>query len=72
MVAIVYKCGVLFVMVKKFIMNIFKKFYPFLLGLLIVIILIGKASTYGFWSITVLFAYFIGYFKLTKFHIDEK
>lgn len=53
-------------------MNIFKNFYPFLLGLLIVIILIGKASTYGFWSITVLFAYFIGYFKLTKFHIDEK
>ena len=43
------------------------KYYPFCLGLLVCISLIGKSSQYGFWSFSVLLAYIIGYFKLTNF-----
>lgn len=47
------------------------KYYPFWLGLIICLILIGKAAQYGLWSYAVLLAYLIGYFNLTKFHKDE-
>lgn len=46
----------------------FNKYYPFWLGLIICVILIGKSAQYGLWSFSVLLAYLIGYFKLTKFN----
>lgn len=49
-------------------MKIINKYYPFYLGLIVCIILIGKSSQYGYWSFSLLIAYLIGYFKLTKFH----
>lgn len=49
-------------------MSNIKKYYPFWLGLIVCLILIGKSSQYGFWSFSVLGAYLIGYFKLTKLH----
>jgi hypothetical protein len=52
--------------------SIFLKYYPFCLGLLVCIILIGKSSQYGFWSFSVLLAYIIGYFKLTNFEQFKK
>jgi len=48
--------------------EIFLKSYPFLLGLIVCLILIGKSAEYGFWSFSVLGAYIIGYYKLTKLH----
>jgi len=47
---------------------IFLKYYPFWLGLIICVMLIGKSSQYGLWSFSVLLAYLMGYFKLTKFN----
>jgi hypothetical protein len=52
--------------------KIFLKYYPFWLGLLVCIILIGKSSQYGLWSFSVLSAYIIGYFKLTNFEQFKK
>ena len=48
--------------------NTFLKYYPFWLGLLLCLALIGKSAEYGLWSFSVLSAYIIGHFKLTKFH----
>jgi hypothetical protein len=48
--------------------KIFLKYYPFWLGLLVCITLIGKSSQYGLWSFSVLLAYIVGYFKLTNFN----
>lgn len=52
-------------------MKTINKYYPFILGLLICLILIGKSSQHGLWSFSVLTVYLIGYFKLTKFHDDK-
>lgn len=49
-------------------MKIIKKYYPFWLGLAVCIILIGKSAQYELLSFSVLLAYLIGYFKLTKLH----
>jgi hypothetical protein len=46
----------------------FTKYYPFWLGLLVCIVLIGKSAEHDLWSFSVLAAYTIGYFKLTKFN----
>jgi hypothetical protein len=46
----------------------FLKYYPFWLGLIVCLILIGRSAQYGLWSFSVLSAYGIGYYRLTKFH----
>lgn len=44
-----------------------KKYYPFWLGLIVCIALIGFGSQHG-WSFAVFGAYIMGYFNLTKLH----
>jgi hypothetical protein len=46
----------------------FIKYYPFWLGLIACIELIGMSVKYDMWSFSVLIAYIVGYFKLTKFN----
>lgn len=49
------------------VLNKVNKYYPFWLGLIICIFLIGLADKYNLWSFAVLASYILGYYKLTKF-----
>ena len=49
-------------------MDYLKKYYPFWLGLYVCIVLIGWSAQHGLWAFSVIGAFLVGYFKLTKFH----
>lgn len=52
--------------------QIIKKYYPFWLGLFMIICLLGTCVKYNIASFAVIGAYLIGFFKLSKLHEDEK
>jgi hypothetical protein len=48
--------------------NIFYKYYPFWLGIIACVTLIGVGAKHGGWSFIVIAAFITGHCQLTKFH----
>ena len=49
-------------------MRVFKKYYPFWLGLIYCVFIVGLTREFS--SLGIFLAYIIGYFKITKLHED--